>query len=213
MTAVDSLEQRLRRTFRIVAEEQFDITGEDHEFWRHLAAVHSRRLFSPLIVSLAVAVVVAGVALGVAYGPGGSTPSGRQHQTQAAQTLSRLTGTTITSSGRLLWDFEALLRRSFGNRQPWVDGTSSGYLNFDCSGDCSPLSTYFPYSYTFSNPMSLAFHISKQNYHGWSFGNYPEPVLINGMIIACNSQESTFLIRYSDTSSFTLACIAPLSRS
>jgi hypothetical protein len=86
-------------------------------------------------------------------------------------------------------------------------------VNFSCAGnDCAPLSTYSPYWYTFSDPTNSTFHLSQQNYRGWSFGNYPEPVLINGEIVACDPQESTFLIRYFDASSFTLACMAPQSR-
>lgn len=135
----------------------------------------------------------------------------------------------ITSDGRLLWNLEALLRATFGNSQPFsADNTDTGptspssppknstsgpYVNFDCAGyQCSPLSTYDPYSYTFSDPTNSAFHLSQQNYQQWSFGNYPEPVLINGRIVACDADESTFLIRYADASSFTLTCMAPVSR-
>jgi hypothetical protein len=136
---------------------------------------------------------------------------------------------TITSDGRLLWNLEALLRTAFGNSQPFsADNTDTGptnpsnpprnsttgnYVDFNCAGDqCSPLSTYDPYRYTFSDPTASAFHLSQQNYKKWSFGNYPEPVLINGKIVACNAEETTFLIRYADASSFTLACVAPVSR-
>jgi hypothetical protein len=136
---------------------------------------------------------------------------------------------TITPEGRLLWNLEALLRTTFGASQPWSsDLTATGptnpsnpppnsktgpYVDFNCSGnDCSPFSTYSPYRYTFADPTDSTFHLSQQNYKGWSFGNYPEPVLIQGRIVACNSQESSFLIRYADASSFTLACMAPLSR-
>jgi hypothetical protein len=136
--------------------------------------------------------------------------------------------TGTTSAGRLLWNLEALLRATFGDNQPSSsDLTASGptnqsdppsnlapgsYLDFNCAGVvCSPLSTYSPYWYTFSDPTDSSFHVSKQNYQGWSFGNDPEPVLINGRIVACDPQESTFLIRYFDASSLTLACKAPLS--
>jgi len=135
----------------------------------------------------------------------------------------------ITSDGRLLWSLEALLRTTFGNSQPSsADNTDTGPtnpsnppaastsgddVNFDCAGDqCLPLATYDPYSYTFANPTDSAFHLSARNYQKWSFGNYPEPVLINGRIVACDPQERTFLIRYADASSFTLACMAPVSR-
>jgi len=137
------------------------------------------------------------------------------------------TSVAITSDGSLLWNLEALLRGTFGQSQPFSAATltrvspssapknsiNGKYVDFNCAGDqCSPLSTYEPYSYTFSDPTDSAFHLSHQSYQQWSFGNYPEPVLINGRIVACNSQESTFLNRYADTSSFTLACLAPVSR-
>jgi hypothetical protein len=136
----------------------------------------------------------------------------------------------ITSDGALLWNLEALLRATFGPKQPSsADNTDTGptdpsnpptnsvsgnYMDFNCAGvDCSPLAVYDPYWYTFADPTNSVFHLSHQNYKEWSFGNYPEPVLINGKIVACNSQESTFLVRYTDASSFTLACLAPVSRS
>jgi hypothetical protein len=134
-----------------------------------------------------------------------------------------------TSEGRLLWNLEALLRATFGNSQPASsdltatgptnpsnpppNSTTGNYVDFNCAGDhCAPLSTYSPYWYTFSDPIDSTFHLSQQNYRGWSFGNYPEPVLINGKIVACDPQENTFLIKYFDASSFTLACMAPQSR-
>jgi hypothetical protein len=135
----------------------------------------------------------------------------------------------ITSTGRLLWNLEALLRATFGSSQPFssdttdsgptnpsnppADSTTGNYIDFNCAGlNCSPLAVYDPYWYTFADPTDSSFHVSHVNYKQWSFGNYPEPVLINGRIVACDTNESTFLIRYADAASFTLACIAPLSR-
>ena len=147
----------------------------------------------------------------------------------ATRTTSAAPSMPITADGRLLWNLEALLRTTFGKNQPsGADNTDSGptnpsnppknsatgtYVNFDCAGDsCSPLSIYHPYWYTFANPTDSAFHLSARNYRDWFFGNYRVPILIKGKIVACNSRESRFLIRYSDASSFTLACMAPESR-
>jgi hypothetical protein len=161
-----------------------------------------------------------------------STPSTSPNQTTSARPTSRaiLPGSSaITADGDLVWNLEALLRATFGTSQPSSsdltatgptnpanpppNSTTGPYLNFNCAGiDCAPLSTYSPYWYTFSDPTDSTFHLSDQNYVGWSFGNYPEPVLIRGKIVACNRQETKFLIRYSDASSFTVACIAPISR-
>jgi hypothetical protein len=135
----------------------------------------------------------------------------------------------ITSAGRLLWNLEALLRATFGNSQPFSsDNTDTGptnpsnppadsktgyYLDFNCAGlNCAPLAVYEPYFYTFADPTDSSFHVSHVNYKQWNFGNYPEPVLIDGRIVACDADESTFLIRYADAASFALACIAPLYR-
>jgi hypothetical protein len=170
---------------------------------------------------LLVATTVTGMALA---GCSNNTPDA-SHTTAAA-----LPSAALTPSGRLLWNLEAVLRATFGNSEPASsDTTQTGptnpsnppqnsttgrYVNFNCAGiNCSPLSTYSPYRYTFSDPTNSTFHLSLQNYRKWSFGNYPEPVLINGRIVACNPRESTFLIRYADASSFTLACIAPVARS
>jgi hypothetical protein len=141
--------------------------------------------------------------------------------------MSEFSPAAITSDGRLLWNLEALLRATFGSSQPSSsdliatgptnpsdpppNATTGPYLNFNCAGtDCAPVSTYSAYWYTFTDPTNSTFHISRRNYQGWFFGLGAEPVLIKGKIVACDAQESTFLIRYADSASFTLTCIGPL---
>jgi hypothetical protein len=186
------------------------------------------------------ALVLGALGCGCTKGNAGASPQGRlTTKTAAPATTAPAADTTtpvsvpapkaITSDGGTLWNLEALLKATFGDNQPSsADNTDTGptnpsdppkrsttatYVDFNCAGDqCSPLSVYQPYRYTFSDPTGSSFHLSKQNYAGWSFGNYPEPVLINGKIVACNPQESTFLIRLSDASSFTLECLPPESR-
>jgi hypothetical protein len=185
---------------------------------------------------IVLALVLGAVGCGCNKVDASASPQGRLTTTAPVPTTTApATDTTmpapkaITSDGGTLWNLEALLKATFGNSQPSsADNTdagptnpsdppkssgTAGYVDFNCAGErCSPLSVYQPYWYTFSDPTDSSFHLSKQNYAGWSFGNYPEPVLINGKIVACNHQESTFLIRLSDASSFTLACLAPESR-
>jgi hypothetical protein len=159
--------------------------------------------------------------------PGASHSEGPSGVTKSRATLPA--SPRITSDGDLLWNLEGLLRTTFGTSQPSssdltdtgptnpadppADSRTGPYLNFNCAGlDCAPPATYSPYRYTFSDPSQSTFHLSEQNYVGWSFGNYPVPVLIKGKIVACNRSETKFLIRYADASSFTLGCTAPISR-
>ena len=68
MTDIDSIEQRLRRTFRVVADQPIAPPG-DAEPWHNAPRSPSRRGRQLAVGGLAVAVVMALVALGVAYGP------------------------------------------------------------------------------------------------------------------------------------------------
>lgn len=68
MTDIDSIEQRLRRTFQVVAEQPVPPQG-DAEPWRNAPRSPSRRPRQLAFGSLAVVVVIALVAFGVAYGP------------------------------------------------------------------------------------------------------------------------------------------------
>ena len=198
----------------------------------------SRRLV--LLTLVAVAVTVCGCGrLNQGIGSASTFPPSHYVERTTTTTPSQIGLTTepaaepVTADGRLLWNLEALLRATFGNSRPSsADNTDSGptnssnpsyppansttgnYVNFNCAGDdCSPLAVYDPYWYTFQDPTGSSFRLSQQDYQKWSFGNYPAAVLINGKIVACDTNESTFLVRYFDASSFTLACIAPLSRS
>jgi hypothetical protein len=112
---------------------------------------------------------------------------------------------TLSKQGRLLWNFEALLVRTFGHRPVSV----SDRENFSCSGVCAPLSTYTPYRRVFANPTGSTFHLSGRKLPAGSFGNYPEPVLIRGRTIACDTRGKRFLVAYRDSVSLTLGCLTP----
>jgi hypothetical protein len=110
----------------------------------------------------------------------------------------------LTAQGRLLWNFEALLRQQFGGRSVSVSRPE----NFSCAGLCAPLSRYRPYRFTFSRPSGSTFHVSKRTFgDNGEFGNYPVPVLIRGRAVACDRAERHFLISYRSTASFTLDCL------
>jgi hypothetical protein len=114
----------------------------------------------------------------------------------------------LTRQGRLLWNFEGLLRKTFHAQ---IVSASSGLfesLNFSCAGWCGPNAAYLHYEFTFAHPAGSSFHVSKRRYVGGTWGNYPRGVLIRGHMIACNAKETEFLISwvYRSTASFTLGC-------
>lgn len=75
MTDTDFIEQRLRRTFQVVAEQPVTPLG-DSEPWRHATVGSPSRRRSRIFGSgLAIVVVLALVVLGVTYGPRSSRPT------------------------------------------------------------------------------------------------------------------------------------------
>jgi hypothetical protein len=112
----------------------------------------------------------------------------------------------LSTRGRVLWQFEALLHDTFGNGDVCASGRR-GSLEFT-AGACSPLAAYSPYFYAFAQARHSAFHVSMKQAVG-GFGNYPQPVLIRGRPIACNARETQFLTVLPDAISFTLDCSRP----
>jgi hypothetical protein len=110
----------------------------------------------------------------------------------------------LTSQGRLLWNFEALLKLTFGQKQPLC---VSGW-NFT-SGDCTPLAKYLLYWYTFQAPHGTVFHLVHRTVRPSSFGNYPVAVLIRGHMVACDARDRHFLIDYLSGAGLMLGCLAP----
>lgn len=113
----------------------------------------------------------------------------------------------VSSAGSLARSFEALLRQTLGPAAVCERQTAQGD-DFE-SGTCSPLSEYSPYVFTFNHPGATTLTLS--SLHPGNFGNYPVPIEIRGRSVLCNSKARTFLVRYADTASFTLACLSPLS--
>jgi preprotein translocase subunit SecD len=76
MTDIDSIEQRLRRTFQVVAEQPIGPLG-DAEPWRNAPGPPSRPRRQLVVGGLAVLVVIALVVFGITYGPRSSRPTPR----------------------------------------------------------------------------------------------------------------------------------------
>jgi hypothetical protein len=110
----------------------------------------------------------------------------------------------LSRTGRALWEFEALLHDTFGDR---VVCTRDD-INF-VGGTCAPHATWLPYVYVFADARHSAFHLIVRRPVG-SFGNYPVLLRINGKYIACDMQHRTFLIGYQGTANFPRDCLAPL---
>ncbi len=118
--------------------------------------------------------------------------------------------TSLTAGGRALWGLESLLRRVYGTAQVWSDAQDPSGIDFDCAGQiCGPLASYDPYFYTFVEPTGTAFHIASSQYT--NFGNYPIPVLVHGHNVACNADDSEFLVNLGDAAISSLQCVGPLS--
>ena len=103
----------------------------------------------------------------------------------------------LSSQGKLLWNFEALLHDRFGNGRI----CASVPVNFS-SGSCAPLAKFLLYRYVFPQARRSPYHVASGRVGG--FGNYPTPVLIRGRPIACDARERRFLIHYRSAISLTL---------
>jgi len=111
----------------------------------------------------------------------------------------------LTARGRLLWNLEALLGQTFGDREV----SASARANFSCAGSCAPLAKYSLFRYTFMRPRGSSFHASSRRIRDASFGNYLIPVRIRGRVIACDRSERRFLVKHLNGVSLTLACLVP----
>jgi len=115
----------------------------------------------------------------------------------------------LSSHGRLLWNFEALLWKQFGSGG--VEGICNWYRDprtpWNFVNECTPLSDFSTYRYVFAQPHGSAFHLASSYRHYLIFGNYPVPVLIRGRLIACDVHERRFLIDFESGQSLQLGCL------
>jgi len=113
----------------------------------------------------------------------------------------------LTPEGRLLWNFEGLLRRSFPRQRvvsvkPFT--TTWSFVDFSCASFCGPDYRYF--EYVFHESAGSAFHLSSRRFSNGYFGVQPVQVLIRGRSVACDRQEKRFLIAYPNALHLSLAC-------
>src|ERR1041385_2498365 len=66
----------------------------------------------------------------------------------------------LTSQGRLLWNFEALLHKTFKTRVVSVSSGLYDSLNFSCAGWCGPNAKYLHYKFTFADARPTTLHVS-----------------------------------------------------
>jgi hypothetical protein len=124
----------------------------------------------------------------------------------------------LTRSGVLLWDFEALLHDTFGSRQVCeITGATTAGVPLPDSGDfvaprggCDPLAMYSPYVPVFANARNSPFRLVVRAFPPGAFGNYPGPVRVAHLHVACTTAAKTFLVSYGDAAALTLGCLRPL---
>jgi hypothetical protein len=122
--------------------------------------------------------------------------------------------TGLTDSGRLLWNFEALLRQTFGtNYQGCLEYLNRYTPSFTKDSYCRTHFSYqfVGYAFTFKGPSRSAFHLVAGTFRPGAFGNYPEPIRVEGFYVACDPAGRRFLISYGDVFglSANLDCLTP----
>jgi len=103
----------------------------------------------------------------------------------------------LTSHGRLVWEFEALLRDTFG-RTPVCEGPSYGQF---VTRPCSPLATYNAYEFTFADARGSAF--ARASHRPTGLGNVV-PVRVGGRFVRCGPSRWLVLL---GSGVFPLDCI------
>lgn len=147
----------------------------------------------------------AALAVALVFWSGGSVAGARGPESHA-----RGMPGGLTKQGRLLWNFEALLAQTFGDQQVCVSSSKALRTPWNfTAGDCSPLSTYLLYRYTFTHPHGTSFHLSSRRGGALFFGNYPEAVVIRGRMVPCDAYGRRFLIDYASSAGLTLGCLSP----
>jgi len=120
----------------------------------------------------------------------------------------------LTASGRVLWNFKALLHETFGpGYQGCLQYLSRYVLSFTRGSYCAThddAETMY-YSFAFAHASRSPYHLVDRTFPAGAFGNYPVPIRVDGDYVACDSAGRTFLISYGDVLglSANLACITP----
>jgi hypothetical protein len=121
----------------------------------------------------------------------------------------------LTPSGRLLWNFEGLLARTFGARTVDLYGVGvkpdkyGESTNFVAESTCPSAVACQLFGFTFATHRTSAFHLVHAGPPATDFGNYPQLITVNGRDVACNATRSAYLIEYADTVNYSLDCLKP----
>lgn len=113
----------------------------------------------------------------------------------------------LTHQGALLFGLEALLRKRFGHRNvcTWDKDPRSRWNFTDA---CAQLSDFPRYRYTFADPGETSLHPAAVYDRYLTFGNYPEPVLVQGHLVLCGARPRRFLVDYASAQALTLGCLS-----
>jgi hypothetical protein len=106
----------------------------------------------------------------------------------------------LSSAGATEWNFEALLRETFGPGVICSLSSKPGTpLNFPKNDeDCTPLAKYSPWIFEFKDLGTSSFHVTSQYYTQKGWVANAAPVLIEGKLIACNRSGMRVLMGFSD---------------
>lgn len=115
----------------------------------------------------------------------------------------------LTSQGRTLWEFEALLHDTFHGLRVSAHYDQGRDWRFAACGrvGCAPLSYWSIYFFTFRTATHSTFHLSHRRSLP-NVGNYPVPVKVEGSFTACNRAETRFLFNYESAAGFGFVCIS-----
>jgi hypothetical protein len=107
----------------------------------------------------------------------------------------------LSQEGRALWNFEALLHDTFGNRPV----CSRGGLNFvSPASKCLPLANWDSYDYVFTKARHTAFHLTR---HRPSICNICAPVRVASRYVACDRAERAFLFLLVNRATSSINCV------
>lgn len=123
----------------------------------------------------------------------------------------------LSPAGRVLWNFEALLRDTFGSREVCqVTGAYGNGQTLPDYGDfvspaagCDPTATYSVYVPVFANAHGSAFHLVVHHITPGFGGAHSGPVHVHGLLVACDKQGKRLLIAHGDAVGFSPDCEIP----
>ena len=161
--------------------------------------LHRRQRCRPMEAVVMKRIGIVAVAFALLAGAGTSCSSKSEQGSQSHRSL--------TERGQLLWNLEGLLRKSFRDTNDiWMSSRTRPTMNFMC---CSSHAQALDYTFVFQPPGGSMFHLSSRHFPPGDFGNFPAQVLVHGRSVACDAQETRFLIAHRDAASLALDCSPP----